>query len=251
VLRFGGMHGHSAADASPGVLVRLQALIKSWGSLYYFLLNLFGPIRLSSQFRRQARELLQRHDTSSVIVNVGSGPAVFHGRRDIINVDMEPYREVGVVGDAYRLPFRTGSVDLVINVAMLEHVQEPARVVAEMFRICKPGGTVFCYVPFLIPFHAAPEDYHRWTETGARALFGGFETADVAIGAGPASGLLWLTQESLATAVSFGSKRLHDVVFIILMVLLFPVKYADVVLEWLPSARYAAAAFFVVARKPF
>jgi SAM-dependent methyltransferase len=243
------MHGHAASDAPSGVLVRLQALIKSWGALYYFLVNLFGPIRLSSHYRRRTGELLHRHGRDSVIVNVGSGPAVFHGRTDIINVDMEPYREVAVVGDGYRLPFRTGSVDLVINVAMLEHVSEPTQVVAEMLRVCKPGGTVFCYVPFLIPFHAAPEDYHRWTETGARVLFDEFESAEVGIGAGPASGLLWLVQESLATTLSCGSKVVHDLAFITLMLLLFPLKYADVVLERFPSARYAAAAFFVVARK--
>jgi SAM-dependent methyltransferase len=233
-----------------GPLAQLQARLKAFGPLYYFLLDLFGPIRLSAQYRRRVAELLRQHGPGAVIVNVGSGPAVFRGRADIINVDVVPYREVGVVGDAYRLPFRSGSVDLVINVAMLEHVADPAGVASEMFRICKPGGTVFCYVPFMIPFHAAPDDYHRWTETGARSLFAAFDDVQVGVGAGPASGLLWLFQESLATFVSFGTRFVHDVAFLLLMVLLFPLKYADVVLERLPHARHAAAAFFVLARKP-
>ena len=37
---------------------------------------------------------------------------------------------------------------------------------------------------------------------------------------------------------------------LLLMLLLFPVKYMDVVLERLPDARNAAAAFFVHDRKP-
>ena len=237
------------AGVPKGPLARLQARLKTSGPLYYFLLDLFGPIRLSAEFRRRVDELLDRHGRDAVIVNVGSGPARFRGRDDIINVDLVRYREVGVVADAYRLPFRTGSVDLVINVAMLEHVPDPAAVASEMFRICKPGGVVVCYVPFMIPFHAAPDDYHRWTETGARSLFAAFEDVQIGVGAGPASGLLWLVQEAAATMLSFGTKVGHDVAFLLLMVLLFPLKYTDIVLERMPHARNAAAAFFVLARK--
>jgi len=40
-------------------------------------------------------------------------------------------------GDGYKLPFRDGAFDVVCEVAMLHHVREPERVVAEMLRVAR------------------------------------------------------------------------------------------------------------------
>ncbi len=45
-------------------------------------------------------------------------------------------------GDATRLPFIDGSFDLVVCRSALHHVPDPARAVAEMARVCRPGGRV-------------------------------------------------------------------------------------------------------------
>ena len=45
-------------------------------------------------------------------------------------------------GDLTRLPLREGSVDLVLAVLVLHHVSDPARAVAELCRIVRPGGHV-------------------------------------------------------------------------------------------------------------
>ena len=43
------------------------------------------------------------------------------------------------------LPFRDSSFDLAFSLDVLEHVESPARVLAEMLRVLKPGGVVLCY----------------------------------------------------------------------------------------------------------
>lgn len=48
-----------------------------------------------------------------------------------------------VEGDVYKLPFANGSFDVVIATDLLEHVSEPAQVVAEASRVLKPGGLFF------------------------------------------------------------------------------------------------------------
>ncbi|MBX3018415.1 MAG: bifunctional 2-polyprenyl-6-hydroxyphenol methylase/3-demethylubiquinol 3-O-methyltransferase UbiG [Bdellovibrionaceae bacterium] len=48
-----------------------------------------------------------------------------------------------VEGDAYRLPFSDASFDAVTCMDFLEHVSEPAKVVAEAARVLKPGGVFF------------------------------------------------------------------------------------------------------------
>lgn len=45
-----------------------------------------------------------------------------------------------VQGDAHTLPLRDGSFDLVYARYVLEHVHDPARVLAEMRRVLRPGG---------------------------------------------------------------------------------------------------------------
>ena len=50
-------------------------------------------------------------------------------------------------GDGYALPFATGSFEIVLLVAVLEHTREPWRVLAEAKRVLKPGGRVIMVVP--------------------------------------------------------------------------------------------------------
>lgn len=48
-----------------------------------------------------------------------------------------------VVGDACELPFADGSFDVVCAMDLLEHVEDPSRVVAEAARVLAPGGLFF------------------------------------------------------------------------------------------------------------
>jgi hypothetical protein len=63
-----------------------------------------------------------------------------------------------------------------------------------MYRILKLGGELFAYVPFMIPYHAAPDDYYRWTCKGITKLFPCFEAIDIIVGGGPTSGMLYLPE---------------------------------------------------------
>lgn len=49
------------------------------------------------------------------------------------------------------LPFRDGAFDVVVCTEMLEHVLDPASVVAELHRLCSPSGRVILTVPIERP----------------------------------------------------------------------------------------------------
>ena len=234
--------------AGRGLLGKLQSYLKRFGRGYYLLLQILGPVISSSAFRKTARKCLGQYGAhDSIIVNIGSGPRHFKGRKDIINVDVFAFAEVDIVADAGNLPIEDQSVDLVINVAMLEHVVDPGGIVREMRRILKPDGKILAYAPFIVPYHAAPHDFHRWTEHGVARLFSQFEHVDIAVGCGPTSGLLYVLEEWLAIFFSLGCKPAHDVLFLTFMIILSPFKYLDFFLEKLSCASIIASGFMVVA----
>lgn len=235
--------------AGASLLGKIQDSLKRMGWLYYGLVKLFKPVWKSKMMRLQFDSTIQRFGSGSMILNLGSGPRRLKNRPDIINVDLYAFNEVDMIADAENLPLENGSVDLIINQAMLEHVPHPENVVMEMHRLLQPGGEVFCYLPFMVPFHAAPHDYYRWTIPGVRKAFDKFDHVEVGIGAGPTSGMLWLMQEWLALLFSFGSRRLHDIIFLILMVLTAPLKMFDLFMVHLPFADKIASGFYVAAKK--
>ena len=48
-----------------------------------------------------------------------------------------------LLGDAFALPFATGSFDVVLSTGLLEHFADPSPIVAEMTRVLRPGGLFY------------------------------------------------------------------------------------------------------------
>lgn len=67
-----------------------------------------------------------------------------------------------------KLPIGDNSYEHVLLMNVLEHVFEYRALLAESFRVVKPGGSVIVLVPFLFPVHPSPEDYHRFTDSVLR-----------------------------------------------------------------------------------
>ncbi len=227
----------------------IQEYLKKWGNLYLGLVALLGPVKPSRMFISLQKKMLKKHRENDIILSIGSGPHTYMGREDIINCDLFDFPNVDIVCDAYSLPIKDSSVDYIINIAMLEHSKEPEKIISEMLRVCNDSGEIFCFVPFVSPFHAAPDDYYRWTKNGARELFKDFKEVEIGIGAGPTSGALWVLQEWLSLVLSFGNRTIKDIIFLILMIFTFPIKYLDIIFEKYPNADKLASGFYIHAKK--
>lgn len=62
------------------------------------------------------------------------------------------------------------SYDTVLCSEVLEHVQRPDKVLAELRRILKPRGKLILTVPYLSRLHEEPFDYFRYTKYGLQFL---------------------------------------------------------------------------------
>lgn len=82
------------------------------------------------------------------VLNVGCGASVHKGR-GWVNLDAHPYPGVQVVHDLDVLPwpFGDGEFDHVQAIQVFEHVHNPVGFMCEMWRVLRPGGTVFMSVP--------------------------------------------------------------------------------------------------------
>lgn len=98
------------------------------------------------------------------------------GRRDIyypnvVNFEIVDYDTTDVLGVGEHLPFLDSSFDAVLSIAVLEHVRDPFKCAQEICRVLRPGGELYCSVPFLQPLHGYPHHYFNATPQGLRRLF--------------------------------------------------------------------------------
>jgi SAM-dependent methyltransferase len=226
-------------------LDRLKSRLKKFGKLYNVLIDVISPVYpLATIDRKRIVKLAAK--TEDIIVNLGSGSSDFGPR--VINVDIFPYSSVDIVSSIDCLPFEDASIDQIINIAVLEHVPNPIEVVAEFHRVLKPGGKLYCFVPFIQGFHASPWDYQRYTKPGLIKLFSQFEIVSIK-SAGPTSGMLWTFQEWIALLFSFGSKKIHSVIWLVILLVTFPIKYMDFFLRHHSLSENISSGFSVEAVK--
>jgi SAM-dependent methyltransferase len=75
------------------------------------------------------------------------------------------------------VPAEDASFDVVVSTQVLEHADDPARYLAEAFRVLRPGGSLLLSTHGIFPYHPDPDDYWRWTAAGLRRVVeqAGFE----------------------------------------------------------------------------
>jgi len=92
-------------------------------------------------------------------------------------------------------------VDTVTCNAVIEHVRNPDQVVAEMYRVLKPGGYAQLMVPFVFPYHAYPADYGVTGRSGVLELTRALEPVELSVLTGPTSTMLVLLREYLRIVI--------------------------------------------------
>ena len=200
---------------------------------------------------RAARNLLKRLDArirpGDRILDLGCGAPGLAA--PALRLDLAPAPGVDVAGDGHRLPFADASVNGVIAHHVLEHVEDPPAVVAEIRRILAPGGWVSAVVPFLAPAHRNPIDQVRYPEDGLRHLFRECSIEELDWLLGPTAALAWFLKEYIAVLAPFSNHpRVYASVREGAGWLLAPLTIID---RMLTRKRYApkiACAFHVLAR---
>lgn len=75
-----------------------------------------------------------------------------------------------VVSDVLDMPFKNDEFDTAICTEVLEHVEDPFKLMEELARILKHGGYAIIASCWVAPYHSEPKDYWRFSEDGYRVL---------------------------------------------------------------------------------
>ncbi|MBK5110683.1 MAG: class I SAM-dependent methyltransferase [Thermoleophilia bacterium] len=129
---------------------------------------------LAEQLKSELERLLPGRGGLRVL-DIGCGhkpylPFVADRASSYFGVDAVEGPLVDAVGVAEELPCESASVDLILCTQVLEHVDDPARALAEIHRVLAPGGAVLLSTHGVYLYHPDPpdsdRDYWRWTHAG-------------------------------------------------------------------------------------
>ena len=165
-----------------------------------------------------------------------------------VNIDKSTNPDYLCPADAINV--QDSSFDIVILTEVLEHLEQPEKVIQETYRILKNGGKLIISMPFLYPIHGDPDDFQRWTTTKIKQVLkqNNFHINSLE----PMGGLFSVYYDLLRTATGMASKNRKALKNRILIKLVFPFlaqlsklfdKYYDYKMFWITTG------YFVVGKK--
>jgi 2-polyprenyl-3-methyl-5-hydroxy-6-metoxy-1,4-benzoquinol methylase len=152
-----GFHGEVAKQSEAALETRVKSYIKQedlYDEKVRFVLSLLPrrpqtALDIGSSAGGLSVALARQGLTVQGIEPSEAGVNVSKARAARLGIDTAFFQ----VGVGEKIPFPDASFDLVVSIAVLEHVQDVCAVVSETFRVLKPGGHAYFEVPNnLFPF---------------------------------------------------------------------------------------------------
>ena len=93
-----------------------------------------------------------------------------------VRLDISPESHPTIVCDLHDIKLKSRSIDTVLATEVLEHLYNPDKTIAEIYRVLKPGGTLIISTRFIYPYHPDPKDYYRYTQDSLNFLLEKFSS---------------------------------------------------------------------------
>jgi len=183
----------------------------------------------------------------AVCVSIGGGPT----RADVrlVNLNIGPFPNVDIVGDAHSLPYASDTVDAIHCEAVFEHLHTPELAAREISRVLRAGGKAYVCTPFLQAYHGYPHHYQNYTITGHTRLFerAGLKIISSGTCVGPTYVFRNLIAVYIANYVPFPINKVLRILWGGISMAIAPL---DVLLGNNPNSHVMASMTYLVAEKP-
>jgi SAM-dependent methyltransferase len=135
------------------------------------------------------RRFAERLPPGARVLDIGAGDSPYRElfrRSEYVTVDWANSPHVDAhaadhIAPADDLPLDNASFDAALATQVLEHVPDPLRVMREMHRVVRPGGSVLVTVPFVWEEHEKPFDFQRFSSAGLVRMLEDAGFAEIAV----------------------------------------------------------------------
>jgi SAM-dependent methyltransferase len=100
--------------------------------------------------------------------NLFDGKIVEYIGCDVVQSDQN---KVDVICEATDLKFDSHRFDTVFSTQVMEHVDNPQKMIKESYRVLKSNGRVIFSIPFCWELHEEPYDFYRYSKYGLTIMF--------------------------------------------------------------------------------
>jgi uncharacterized protein YbaR (Trm112 family)/SAM-dependent methyltransferase len=222
-------------------------------SLEQQLPSISANIKAKENYEQLAALLLKRSASPKVLVvggrilGEGMEPLAQNRAIELVESDVAFGPRTKLICDSHDIPFKEQSFDAVLIQAVLEHVIDPYRCVAEIHRVLQENGLVYAETPFMQQVHEGRYDFTRFTQLGHRRLFRHFAEIESGATCGPGMALAWAYRYFLWSFTS--SQKLRRLLMIVASITSFYLKYFDHFLVNKPGGLDAASGFYFLGQK--
>jgi len=216
---------------------------------FAFVKLVYGDHNRSNAVRNGLKLVMENLEKNEIGLNVGAGTTKFG--ENFKNLDIFPGENIDYVGKAENIPVPDNYFKIVITQETLEHVENPIKAINEIYRVLKPGGILYCQLPFIIGYHPGPTDFWRFTKEGIVELVesGGFKVELCNISVGPSTGFYRICVEYWSILFSFLIPPAYHILKAFFALLFFPIKWLDFFLIHSRQKHRIPGGYFVIARK--
>jgi SAM-dependent methyltransferase len=217
---------------------------------FAFVKLVYGDHNRSSSVQKALKYCYDQIKPGEEGLNVGAGKTHLHPQ--VKNLDLFAAPHIDYVGTAEAIPVNDNHFSVIITQETLEHVQDPFKAISEIYRVTKPGGLLYCQLPFIIGYHPGPTDFWRFTKEGMVELVQrvGFEVQELGISVGPSSGFYRIAVEYFSILFSFLIPPTYHLFKAFFAVLFYPLKWGDILLNHHKEADRIPGGYYIMAKKP-
>ncbi len=127
--------------------------------------------------RKHIENFIKKYSTNEETLDVGCGKGFYSNYfPNRLGIDIVKTPAVDIIADAHDLSiFEDEKFSCILCTEVLEHFYAPHKVIDELYRILKVGGTLILTTRFIYPLHNIPGDYYRFTQYGLKHILKKFK----------------------------------------------------------------------------